>query len=294
MKKFFFDIAQFCLFPLLYIIITFLVNYYFIVNVKWNPDNTNILIVGDSHTERGIDPGCFNSAFNISQASEPYYISFWKLREMINEVKFDTIIIGVAPHNFSSFNDRKMLDSFWCNEMFKRVYPLYKLGDYKQIKINYKKLSDVVFRKMLLIPSQNHYKSYIGKYTSNIESHINDFNKVISRHYYFQGEIESVSKLEISYLDSILNLCYTNEVQVIAVNTPVTKDYYNRIPLKFIDAYSSIIDSLKKTDIIIFDGIDNNYTNNEFYNSDHLNSIGAQCFTKSLINELRNRKDKSK
>lgn len=43
-----------------------------------------VWIAGDSHTQNGLNPDLFRSALNVSQTAEPYFITYWKLKELLD------------------------------------------------------------------------------------------------------------------------------------------------------------------------------------------------------------------
>jgi hypothetical protein len=88
--------------------------------------NCHVLIAGDSHTEKAINPIFFFSAINISQDAEPYYITYWKLLKYLSIHATDTIFVGFSYHNLSSFQDKKLSDKVWSEEM---------LEEFTQLKI---------------------------------------------------------------------------------------------------------------------------------------------------------------
>jgi hypothetical protein len=77
------------------------INTYIFSHTNVGLDNKRILILGDSHPEGSLITGLFGSAQNISQTSEPYVVTYWKLRKILDTYKPDTLIVGFAPHNIS-------------------------------------------------------------------------------------------------------------------------------------------------------------------------------------------------
>ena len=99
----------------------------------------NVLIAGDSHPLRSLNPELFKNAVNISQRGEPYVLTYWKLKKVLNNYLPDTLILGYSTHNLSSFNDLKFSEDKWSVEMFKRCYPIQELSDIdRKIDVDYK------------------------------------------------------------------------------------------------------------------------------------------------------------
>ena len=119
MKKF---IKQIILFILIYILIlgiNFSLNLYFINTIP-PMVNANTLIIGDSHPQTAINPKLLNNAENLSQSAEPYLITYFKLKKLLDTNKINTVILGYSYHNLSAFNDKKFIDSKWSKKMFQR------------------------------------------------------------------------------------------------------------------------------------------------------------------------------
>src|ERR1700748_2567174 len=56
----------------------------------------HILIIGDSHTNRAINPKLLSSSYNISLRGQPYCVSYWTLKKVIKYYGCDTVIISFS------------------------------------------------------------------------------------------------------------------------------------------------------------------------------------------------------
>ena len=63
------------------------------------------LVMGDSHSQYGINPRVIGHAFNFSTAGENYVQTFFKLRFILDHTdkKIETILLPLDVHSFSSF-----------------------------------------------------------------------------------------------------------------------------------------------------------------------------------------------
>jgi len=139
MRRFLIKIMVFLVPLILYFALNATLNYYLISNQKIDLGEPQVLIIGDSHPQRSINPKLFKRAQNIAQTAEPYISTYWKLKTIIKAHKPDTILLGFAPHNISEFNDMKFSDEFWAGEMFRRIYPIAKFSEIKnKIPVNKK------------------------------------------------------------------------------------------------------------------------------------------------------------
>jgi hypothetical protein len=265
-----------------YFILNAAINYFIYSSQKIELNNPRVLIVGDSHPTRSINPEFLSNAVNISQTAEPYILTYWKLQKVLKSNKTDILVVGFAPHNISAFNDFKFSDSFWSLELFKRSYPIHNFKEIdKVLDVDYAQFVEVYFKNNSFFPKLDH-SYYIGEYSNWDVSSISGWKDNIQRHYYRDDKRVGISKVSIDYLESIIDLCQRNDIEVYLVSSPVHPNYYRAIPEDILLAY----DSLKKvytTNTVIFDRTnDFTYPDSLFRNSDHLNNFGAKRFTIEL------------
>ena len=201
MKKFLIKIFIFVI-PLVgYFILNSAINLFIIEYTGVDLGNTKVLIMGDSHPERGIDPELFEGGKNICQGDEPYILTFWKLEKILETNKPEMVILGFSPHNISWVNDVKFSDLYWCDELFRRSYPIGKYNEVKSIiPINFSSYYRIMWKQTSFYPKLNH-GDYIGKYSNSESSNISNFEKSINRHYYWKGSESAISEVSIKYLE---------------------------------------------------------------------------------------------
>ena len=288
LKKFILRLSLFTAFLFCYCFVVFIVNYNISDNIIIG--QKDILIVGDSGLGAALDPKQMRSAQNICQNSEPYYLTYLKLKFLFDKnVKPDTVIIGVGHHNISNYNEYKLKDEFWTNRMFNTTYLLAKdVLNIQKIEIDYLQLFLVYSRNMCLIPKSNHYKSFIGEFQARIGHHeINNYQNRIDRVFYYKDY--GVSELCISYLDSIVDISVKNKITPILVSTPVPGAYYELIPAIIRERYDLIKARYLEDGIQVIDLTRSQYSPDYFYNEDHLNVRGAQIFTaevQSILSDI--------
>jgi hypothetical protein len=83
MKRFLRKAIFFMIFPVLYMSINMLINSYIYNNEEVKLKKKNILIIGDSHPRRSLNPKYFKSAQNIAQPGESLVLTYWKLKKSI-------------------------------------------------------------------------------------------------------------------------------------------------------------------------------------------------------------------
>ncbi len=276
------------MFPILYFSANMMINYLFYNNQPIPVIKTNVLIAGDSHPQKSLNPEYFNNAQNISQAAEPYVLTYWKLKNIFHSYIPDTLIIGFAPHNISELNDLKFSNERWSSEMFKRSYPIEEFNKISnKIPIDFTTFYKTLLKQTAFYPKKNHI-NYIGNYSNNNNNNLSNSETAIKRHYYHKGIELNVSELAVNYLDSIVELCNSRKIELIMVSNPVHEQYLNNIPIAIMDHYA---DLTKKYNInlIVFDKTGEIYPDSLYLNSDHLNETGAKKFTTELIKYLNSK-----
>ncbi len=282
MKKFLLQLSVFFLLPLVYFGVNMGVNHYFYKHAKPKVKQTRILIIGDSHAQKGINPKWFASANNIAQTAEPYVLSFWKLKAVLKVMHPDTVLIGFAPHNISAFNDLKFSDEEWAAEMFKRCYTIQELKQIdQQITVDYKAYWKTLWKQTAFYPKRNQVR-YLGKFINKPVSKLSDCEKTIARHFYLDEQPLGVSGFCVAYLDSIIAICLQHHIQPILVCPPVYSCYLEKIPTDINRSFQQIAEQYQTSGIPVINRLNAPYPDSFFYNSDHLNLQGADSFSKEL------------
>lgn len=285
MKRFIIKTIVFIFFLFCYFGISCLINLYLYTHQVVHIPNKKILIVGDSHPQRSLNPIYFRSAENISQSAEPYVLTYWKLKRIFQYYNPDTLILGFAPHNISQYNDLKFSNNEWASEMFRRSYPIGQYSDIENsMPVDYVTFYKTLIKQIAFFPKKNHI-NYIGNYSNSAESNISDWKHATKRHYYFNNKKLGISKVATTYLDSIVNQCLMRNISLVLVSNPVHKNYFDNIPSSIIQEYENLKNKYAKKFLVI-DKTQDFYPDSLFLNSDHLNDSGAIKFTREIIDEL--------
>ena len=282
-------IIIFAAFPILYFGFNTILNVYYYSHPRAEHRRTNILIMGDSHLQKALDPALFHSAQNIAQTAEPYVLTFWKLKSVIDIYNPDTVILGFSPHNISAFNDLKFSNKTWASEMFKRCYPIEELSSISgEIPVDYGEFYRTLWKQIALYPKKDHI-NYIGHYQNSYSSHMADEMVAIRTHFYLNDSLLGVSEVSISYLDSIIELCAANHIAIVLANSPVHERYESNIPNAIHERYESVKHKYEEQ-LLIIDGANDLYADSLYLDADHLNGYGAMKFTTEVMELVRTTK----
>jgi hypothetical protein len=240
--------------------------------------------MGDSHIMTSINDQKFPNAYNIAQEGEPYPVTYFKLRNILKDNTFDTLILGFSPHNISEFNDHKFSKTYWANELFDRIYSILSPGDLGPFQVNKFSYGKAIFKNMLVYPKINH-RNFIGHYKplkETLDPEKQNPDEPINRHFYNDKKLYTVSATSIAYLDSIRTLSASHNMKVILISSPVYPKYKEMIPERFSSKFDSLSSVLSGQDIPVYD-LSGTITQKEYFaNFDHLNAKGSDVFTQDV------------
>ena len=246
---------------------------------------SEVLIVGDSHTQQSLNPSFFESALNISQSAEPLYVTYWKLKQLLPGSSVKTVLLGFSHLNLSPLNDRKLIDGRWSSMMFGRVYAIADIDSLHGIEVDRLGFYRTKFRNMCLYPKWNH-DSYMGRYFNFDRSVLTAVDKDVARHFLRDGGNMDISRVELAFLDSIVALTVRENKELILVATPVHISYYERIPDHFIAGFEDKKRELEARGIPVLDYSQLDVVDDEFLNITHLNEKGATRFSKLVSKRI--------
>jgi hypothetical protein len=287
MRSFSYQIILFFAIPAVLFGTVFYINWNNFLDTPPNINKRTNFICGDSHLETSINPDQLQNYTSIAQASEPFFLTYWKLKYLLNYVEVDTILLAYTHHSISAFNDVKLKHHFWSKEMFKRSY---FIGDIffieKQLPINYKALLQTYFEKTCIYPHNNHH-SFMGSFNKLDTCVSLSVDYAINRHYYDDNqEVYKTSTIMFYYLNQIIELCKTNNIQLILIGSPVHPSYYAKIPPQIMKDYNDFKNIANQKNIPIWDLSNMHFNDSCFYNADHLNYSGAKIFTSYIAKKL--------
>jgi hypothetical protein len=249
------------------------------------PYNKNILVVGDSHTQCSIDDNVFCRSVNVSQGGTAYFYSYCKIKKFLSQNKhIDTILLSFHYSALTSNTN----DGWLHNEnAIKGKIPHYlTLLDKDDIAIfANKKLS---FIKAVLRPPYVLVFKFLVK-KGHISYEDLDIGKPVKIKWHkLQEDIthnsnkQKVEETDISfyqkeYLLKIINLCKSENVELILINPPSYKpEIYGNIG-KLNDYCKVYLPDVKYLDYSAFPLSDSCYGD-----IGHLNYKGVEIFSKYL------------
>ncbi len=248
-------------------------------NFKLSPNITK-LIVGDSHVQLALNEKYIPNSVNLSIASESYLYTYKKIKLItLSNPRIDTIFIGAGYHNFSSYYDNELYSQYAFNNYF------YIFDTDEQLTLLPKYQFDTNFLsgafKQLFKKDYYLWKGGFDIIKTDLPLNSSSIKKRIQDQ--FLNTDYSLSN--IKYFDSICSFCELNKITLIAINTPLHKMYYERVPLNYIKIYNNI---MQKNKIRVIDFKAFNIKDEDFLpDGDHVNEKGA-AKTSVLLYEIIN------
>lgn len=191
---------------------------------------------GDSHTFHSIHPKFIPGAFNLGSGTENYIKTYYLLDRTINKdkIKVDTIVLQVDLETFSTW---LTIEPFLFNELelYSQFVPLSKVkeirGGDSMIKLFVEAKLPVIGKGKefgILFSKQNLSEMYEG-WIKNY----NDFSnlteaerlKISEDGYKVHFQNQQISNLSREYFLKTLELAKKNNINVILIKYPMSKEY---------------------------------------------------------------------
>jgi hypothetical protein len=261
----------------------------------------NFAFFGDSHTSDDVNPKFIPGAFNFAPGGENYIKTYYKVKRILydDKVKINNLVLEVDLHTFSTlltekpylFNDLYLYSKFVPYNEIKKIrddsiitlwteanFPFVGNGEEFSILLSGSELTEI----------------YLG-WTKN-EKNFSLVNRtdVAYKKYkeHFEGK-SRISDLSFEYFMRILRLARKNNINVIFIKYPVSKEYDEVITQHNItknDYYNRIFNSTESIlgQSLVLDYYDIFFNSSDYFaDSDHLNYVGAEIFSKRVYQDLK-------
>jgi hypothetical protein len=262
--------------------------------IKINKNKT-IVICGDSHTQSGLNDELLKNTINVSQNSEPYLATYNVIKTLRNNnTQINTIILGYSFHSLSDVFEEVVYDEKHKVDFYSRYLPIL---DFESISLISKhnlpglikalpKASNIWITLRNLIKKENiDYNNYrfFGEYYSSKKSNCNikTITNSIQRHYFNKKKVRGFSSIQEIYLFKIIKFCKKNRIKLFLLNTPISKPYFNRVPIQFKRKYYSFTNTFSKS-LTLLDFHDLALENKCYGDGDHINVFGEKIFSLKL------------
>jgi hypothetical protein len=253
------------------------------------PEEKNIIVIGDSHTECAIDDSIFLRSFNISQSGTAYLYSYIKLRKFLEEnPHIATVFVSFHGLSIQKSRDEWVVDNSTILSFVLRYISLFGSEEaalfldkpvFYSAVIKTPVYSIGVIRKFILNHSLTAKDLYIGGYLflerDKLQRAI-EIEEETMRAGTGAAENE-YSEYQLAYLLKIVELCKEKNVELVLFNAPTYNParYGNLSALE--NCYNTYFPGIKYLDYSNFPLPDYGYGD-----IGHLNFKGARIFSQWL------------
>jgi len=257
-------------------------------------DRSEIIFLGDSHTQLGVDPTYINKSFNYASSGEMYEMTYFKLKGLLENGIRPRII--VLPIDFNSFAVRR--DTRFKKEWYWRKYIDYLSLTFvdKDITLLGKWVDSFIWFKgkgveLLTFKPRKISKLILGHFvhTGNLAK---DNNKSLQ----YTGDKkqsdilkdDAISRRMYTYYEKTIKLANKEGIIVVLVKYPITERYYyNTINREIGNSslfYSEILDTTRNMSNIYVLDYQQTYSTNfsMFKDHHHLNHNGSKIFSQAI------------
>lgn len=303
-------IKKFILFLLIIVLFIFIINNIYIklvINDKiiLRQDNLfeeykydiNLIFMGDSHGNCAVNPSYIENSYNFSAIGESYEQTYFKLRKIINEMpELDTVVVPIDLHSFFDYRKNPYVDAWYWKKYLS--YEELSILTEKNIlnlliNINFPFIGNGIDMKRAIISKNNRLSEL--KFGYSASDYVITKDAIIKE---AEDRVDSqfvTNKIDLelfNFFIEVVKLVIEKDKKIILIKYPVTKSYIEAVKQKGInvyDYYAIIEKEISKYENLYILDYQNIFSDlNYFTDSDHLNSAGAESFSKILNNDLIN------
>ncbi len=264
--------------------------------IEKNSNSIEVLFLGSSHTQNAINPKFIDTPnCNLAFGGQPISIDNFLLNKYLCKMsRLNTVFLEISFHSF--YNDLNLSD--WNSHIYSNLYSInykvepFSLKNYSLVYSDYQFFSTIFYD--FLNPNNPNYQINEFGFMENMFS--DRFEKLnydsiqIAKTFIMGHEFKNLDnfKLNKSFLEKSINLCQKKGIKVVFLTTPFYKTYFSNIPNNSRDSVLKFVQQLSvKYDIKYYDySTDCRFGVRDFMNDNHLNSKGAENFTRIINKEI--------
>ncbi len=267
--------------------------------IEKNKENIEVLVLGTSHSQNGINPQYFDSmGANMAFGGQDFKLDSLLLEKYIHELsRLKYVIFEVSYHSLEQRNKGK----YKRNVLYLRYYDIDNFGDYLKLDIrkhsiffsaphtyfkfvfsfNSIEVDEYGFQTELIRKGRFYEVDYDTLKIRSMEK-----DRFVNRHNYIDLQKHKINEIAFQRM---IDICIENDVAPIILIPPVYKTYYERmIPEKKSRRDTFLNDLMEKYPSIVLMDYENSslFEVEDFTNEDHLNIYGAKKLTEEVSKRL--------
>lgn len=275
--------------------------------IEKNGDKIATLILGHSHAANGIDPKLLgDSVFNMAISARNTYYDAAIAERYVPQMKNLRRVIWPLGYNFQYLSyiypctSRKKEETSYT-ATYKCMYEKY-MGISYEADIPYKHWSEILnsklnygaiflngdFKEKIGCDSLGYQK--LGERPTNWKEH-----KLPVAPDFANPNAALAMQEGLSYMKRIARVCKDNNVRLIVITMPCYKTFLDKTTERGINDMYLCVESMRSVypDMEYYNFIaDTCFVDEDFFNSSHLNDVGAKKFTK-ILREITGQRQKS-
>lgn len=260
-------------------------------NYRLHSTATSILI-GDSHVQNSFNDQMNENYSNLAHHAESYYFSYHKLKLILStNPQIKKVYLGYSYHSLSNYyND--YISGIYSQAVSSDFF--FSLSLKEQLNCMYWNMDEfpLYMRKNFKIGFENlirdeGYSFKGGYYNHQVDTiSIPLVKRRIHGQFYLNGNVRGFSKINLEYLNHIINLCQSKKIELVLFNSPLHKEYRKSIPVEYLIKYHEII---LKNELTVLDLSDLEMDDDSYLrDGDHVTEKGAICMTNSFLAHEKN------
>jgi len=266
-------------------------------NLEKRLSQIEVLILGSSHTYYGIDPDQLHfCAYNMANVNQTLYYDKMLVGKYIDRMKsLKTIIVPISYFTLEKEPDSDAkVRYFYYKRYYDIDFPEFNVFDYVNLR-RYSLIALYGDRTTGIIKDRFHTNIIENimengwfKYPYKVkELTVDVANKRISYHHSLMKQEFAVNNIRI--LDELIRKAKGRNVNIVFVTLP-TSQYYNNLADKHVllrkeRVMKELCDKYHMKYLDYF--ADKRFNDEDFFDSDHLNGVGAEKFSPILDKDLR-------
>lgn len=261
---------------------------------KWeyldkNKQNIQHLVLGNSHAYYGVNTDLFPNAFNAANYSQSLKYDEYIFCKFAHEMpKLKTVFITLSY--FSLFSQLQEGLESWREKFYiiywhtNRVKSFVTLEILDGTALAIKKVIKFFLLQHKIVPcSQTGYN--LTNHHTKRSNFWKESGPVAAKRHSILIAGKKNSEINKDYIQNIVNYCAKNNIQVIIYVSPTWESYRENLDSvqlqKTLSFANELIDFSNVTFLNFLE--DNRFVEDDFYDADHLNDIGAEKLTKILF-----------
>lgn len=265
-------------------------------------DSTSILMIGDSEIGFSLNPEFIPHSNNQSIIGEHYLYTYTRLKLFLeNNPQLESVLLGFSYLNIFKKSDMRLTNN--PREQSWYFSKEFMLLDKDELKCLYS--LDILFLRNYLawewgFPTKENvaliWKSFWGNFNQESMPYMGFFidggtvsnpdnaKERIAGTMGNEFEYE-IASIQMEYLYRMIDLCRTHKIKLFLFSSPLSKNYYDLIPEFYISGFEKIKKELPK-DVSFMDYTRYPLPDSCFFDSNHLNRLGAEIISRKVAGEL--------